>query len=246
MDGILELYDILANSERTVAFTGAGFSVPSGIPDFRSAGGIYDGGDFMGHSPEYMLSHDCLESHPEEFYEFYRRNMICEDARPNAAHMLLAALEADGRLRSVVTQNIDGLHGDAGSKRVWELHGSVRRNYCVNCGARYGLDAVTGTEGVPRCAKCGGMIRPDVVLYGEGLDTFTVEGAEADIAEADTLLVAGTSLTVYPAASLVYMFEGENLVLLNKSATGGDGIATLVLHEDIGKAAEELMRLFGY
>lgn len=172
--------------------------------------------------------------------------MICEDARPNAAHMLLAALEADGRLRSVVTQNIDGLHGDAGSKRVWELHGSVRRNYCVNCGARYGLDAVTGTEGVPRCAQCGGMIRPDVVLYGEGLDAFTVEGAEADIAEADTLLVAGTSLTVYPAASLVYMFEGENLVLLNKSATGGDGIATLVLHEDIGEAAEELMRLFGY
>lgn len=242
MDDIRRFAAILDGAERIVAFTGAGFSVPSGIPDFRSAGGVYDA-DFKGISPEVILSHDFFMRYPERFYEFYRRKMIYPDARPNAAHELFADLEDAGKQVSVVTQNIDGLHTAAGSRRVWELHGSVYRNYCMKCGKRFGLSAVTETEGVPRCDKCGGTIRPEVVLYGEGLDNSVFLGTAEDIARADVMVVAGTSLSVYPAAGLVTEFRGRDLVLVNKSGTDRDGLATLVIRADVAETAEAVARL---
>lgn len=236
MDDIKRLAGIIDGARRLVAFTGAGFSVPSGIPDFRSAGGVYER-DFEGVSPETILSHGFFVRYPEKFYDFYRRKMIYPEARPNAAHNLLADLEDAGKEVSVVTQNIDGLHIAAGSRRVWELHGSVYRNFCSDCGKSFGLSAVTECEGVPRCDRCGGIIRPDVVLYGEGLDGAVFAGAAEDIARADVMIVAGTSLSVYPAAGLVTEFSGRELVLVNKSATDRDGLATLVLRADVAEVA---------
>jgi NAD-dependent deacetylase len=216
---------------RVVFFGGAGVSTESGIPDFRSANGIYS--QKYPYPPEQMCSHTFFMQHTEGFYEFYRSKMIFPAAKPNAAHRKLAQLEAEGIVSAIVTQNIDGLHQAAGSKNVLELHGSVHRNFCMECGAAYGLDTITGCDGIPRC-RCGGIIKPDVVLYEEPLDEPTIRKAIAEISSADMLIVAGTSLVVYPAASFVGYFGGDTLALVNKSATVLDGKADFLSHEAIG------------
>ena len=207
-------------------------STESGIPDFRSVDGLYS--QKYDWPPEEILSRTFFDTRPEEFYRFYRDKMLCLDARPNAAHQKLAQLEAAGRLRSVVTQNIDGLHQKAGSRRVWELHGSIHRNRCMACGREYPVEFVRDSAGVPRCG-CGGVVKPEVVLYEEGLDSRVLEGAVEDIQTADLLLIGGTSLAVYPAAGLVRYFQGEHLVLLNKSPTPYDRHADLVISAPIGE-----------
>ncbi len=219
-------------SRAIVFFGGAGVSTESGIPDFRSVDGLYS--QKYDWPPEEILSRTFFDTRPEEFYRFYRDKMLCLDARPNAAHQKLAQLEAAGRLRSVVTQNIDGLHQKAGSRRVWELHGSVHRNRCMACGREYPVEFVRDSAGVPRCG-CGGVVKPEVVLYEEGLDSRVLEGAVEDIQTADLLLIGGTSLAVYPAAGLVRYFQGEHLVLLNKSPTPYDRHADLVISAPIGE-----------
>jgi NAD-dependent deacetylase len=232
-----ELAALLKRGGNIVFFGGAGVSTESGIPDFRSAQGLYSAQRVFGHSPEELLSHDFFMRHPKTFYQYYKQNLIHADAQPNAAHRALAWLEEMGKLKAVVTQNIDGLHQMAGSKTVYELHGSVQKNYCMDCGAAYGLEDVTGSpETVPLCRACGGVIRPDVVLYGETLDDAVVAGAQAAIARADMLIVGGTSLAVYPAAGLIRFFGGDNLVLINKSPTPYDADAGLVIREPIGEA----------
>ena len=237
--GLKRLKSVMLGAKNAVVFTGAGVSVPSGIPDFRSAGGVYDG-KFAGYPAEYMLSHDCLVTRPELFFDFYKTKMIYPSAKPNAAHLFFAELERRGKLLSVVTQNIDGLHQDAGSERVWELHGSVRRNRCEGCGASYDEKFVLASEGVPKCPKCGGRVRPCVVLYGENLDSDVLDGAVRDISRADVLLIAGTSLAVYPAAALPDCFNGKELVLINKTPTARDGIATLAVYGDVAEIAKYL------
>lgn len=228
----MDLQDIISGSGRIVFFGGAGVSTESGIPDFRSVDGLYNQKyDFP---PETILSHTFFVNRAEEFYRFYREKMLVSGAKPNAAHKKLAELEAVGKLAAVVTQNIDGLHQAAGSKTVYELHGSVLRNYCTRCGKFFGVEAVKDSVGVPRC-ECGGIIKPDVVLYEEGLDEDTVSGAVSAIASADTLIVAGTSLAVYPAAGLVRYFRGEHLVLINRDETPLDGEAELVIHDKVGE-----------
>lgn len=227
-----KLAKVLEKAEKIVFFGGAGVSCESGIPDFRSADGLYS--QQYAYPPEVILSHTFFMREPEEFFRFYRAKMLYPEAKPNAAHRALARLEAQGKLTGVVTQNIDGLHQAAGSKRVWELHGSVHRNRCMRCGRAYGLDAVLESEGVPRCA-CGGIIKPDVVLYEESLDGRVLDGAVAAIRAADTMLVGGTSLNVYPAAGLLRYFRGGELVVINKTPTPADGTATLVLQGEIGK-----------
>ena len=219
-------------SRAIVFFGGAGVSTESGIPDFRSVDGLYS--QKYDWPPEEILSRTFFDTRPEEFYRFYRDKMLCLAARPNAAHQKLAQLEAAGRLRSVVTQNIDGLHQRAGSRRVWELHGSVHRNRCMACGREYPVEFVRDSAGVPRCG-CGGVVKPEVVLYEEGLDSRVLEGAGEDIQTADLLLIGGTSLAVYPAAGLVRYFHGEHLVLLNKSPTPYDRHADLVISAPIGE-----------
>lgn len=226
------LREVLSASERIVFLGGAGVSTESGIPDFRSASGVYAQAERL--EPEYLLSHDCLELEPETFFSFYREHLLFPDARPNAAHLALAELERRGKLTAVVTQNIDGLHQAAGSERVFELHGSVHRNHCVDCEARYDLAFVLGTTGTPRCPVCDGLVRPDVVLFGEGLDGATVEGAVSAIADADCLIVGGTSLNVYPAAGFINYFSGPNLVLINKTPTAYDRYASLIERDSIG------------
>ena len=233
------LKSVMLGAKNAVVFTGAGVSVPSGIPDFRSAGGVYDG-KFAGYPAEYMLSHDCLVTRPELFFDFYKTKMLYPSAKPNAAHLFFAELERRGKLLSVVTQNIDGLHRDAGSERVWELHGSVRRNRCEGCGASYDEKFVLASEGVPKCPKCGGRVRPCVVLYGENLDSDVLDGAVRDISRADVLVIAGTSLAVYPAAALPDCFNGKELVLINKTPTARDGIATLAVYGDVAEIAKHL------
>ncbi len=219
-------------------FGGAGTSTESGIPDFRSQDGLYHLEYDL--PPETIISHSYYKSNPKEFYRFYKQKMLYPNAQPNACHLALAMLEKQGLLSAVVTQNIDGLHQRAGSKRVFELHGSVWRNYCEKCGKFYGLQEVIEKEGVPTC-DCLGIIKPDVVLYEEGLDDETVRGAVAAIAQADTLIVGGTSLVVYPAAGLLRYFGGKNLVVINKSPTFADRQASLVIAEPIGQVFEELM-----
>ena len=219
-------------SRAIVFFGGAGVSTESGIPDFRSVDGLYS--QKYDWPPEEILSRTFFDTRPEEFYRFCRDKMHCLDARPNAAHQKLAQLEAAGRLRSVVTQNIDGLHQKAGSRRVWELHGSVHRNRCMACGREDPGEFVRDSAGVPRCG-CGGVVKPEVVLYEEGLDSRVLEGAVEDIQTADLLLIGGTSLAVYPAAGLVRYFQGEHLVLLNKSPTPYDRHADLVISAPIGE-----------
>lgn len=233
-----DLQQIIDESERIVFFGGAGVSTESGIPDFRSRDGLYN--QKYDYPPEAILSHGFFMSHTEEFYKFYREKMLISNVEPNPAHLKLAELERKGKLLSVVTQNIDGLHQAAGSKTVYELHGSVHRNYCMKCGKFYSFNDIKNTDGVPHCG-CGGIIKPDVVLYEEGLDDATVNGAVRSIMNADTLIIAGTSLNVYPAAGLIRYFRGQNLVLINRDETPVDGEADLVIHANVGKVLGEIV-----
>ena len=230
-----KLPDLIENSNRIVFFGGAGVSTESGIPDFRSPDGLYS--QKYDYPPETILSHDFFYSDTEEFYRFYREKMLCPAARPNAAHRALAKLEEEGKLLAVITQNIDGLHTLAGSKNVCELHGCANRNICRKCGKVHSAEFILSTAGIPRC-ECGGLIKPDVVLYGEALDGDTMDRAISAISRADLLIVAGTSLTVYPAAGFVTLFRGENLVLINKSETPMDHLATLVIRQPVGQVLE--------
>lgn len=232
MNTLEQLQRVIDNSKRIVFFGGAGVSTESGIPDFRSVDGLYN--QKYDYPPEQILSHTFFMHNTEEFYRFYRDKMLCLDKKPNKAHLKLAELEKAGKLTAVVTQNIDGLHQAAGSKKVYELHGSVLRNYCMKCGKFYLAEFIKNSTGIPRC-KCGGIIKPDVVLYEEGLDDSTVTGALAAIQTADTLIIAGTSLTVYPAAGFIQYFKGDNIVLINRDETPFDGKADLVFHEKVGE-----------
>lgn len=229
-----ELAERVRRAKRVVFFGGAGVSTASGIPDFRSEDGLYH--QKFKYPPEEMLSHEFYLTHTEEFFDFYRTRMIALGAKPNQAHYKLAELEREGKLTAVVTQNIDGLHQAAGSKRVFELHGSVHRNVCQRCGHVYSAEWIMGTTGVPHCEECGGRIKPDVVLYGESLDEKTLIGAAEAIQSCDMLIVGGTSLVVYPAAGLVQYFQGDDLVIVNKQPTPQDGAANLVCACDIAKA----------
>ena len=222
----------LEESDNIVFFGGAGVSTESKIPDFRSTDGLYN--QEYQYPPETILSHTFYLRKPEEFYRFYRNKMLFPDAKPNRAHKALAKLEAEGKLKAVVTQNIDGLHQKAGSKEVLELHGSVLRNYCMRCGKFYGIEAVMKSEGVPKC-ECGGTIKPDVVLYEEGLDQHTIQKSVYYISNADILIIGGTSLTVYPAAGLIDYYRGNKLVLINKSVTPMDSRADLMISGPIGE-----------
>jgi NAD-dependent deacetylase len=233
-----ELAAAVRGGGNIVFFGGAGVSTESGIPDFRSESGLYAAQKIYGHSPEELLSHSFFARRPEEFFRYYRENLVHAGARPNAAHIALARLEDAGMLSAVVTQNIDGLHQAAGSGNVLELHGSVHRNYCTRCGARYPLSFVMEARGAPVCGKCGGLVRPDVVLYGEALDGDVLRSAACAVGRADTLIVGGTSLAVYPAAGLLEYFNGGRLVLINKSATPYDGRADVVIRESIGAAMD--------
>lgn len=229
---IEKLKEWIDGSDNIVFFGGAGVSTESGIPDFRSQDGLYN--QEYAYPPETILSHTFFMRNPKEFYRFYRNKMLVLDAKPNAAHRKLAQWEKEGRLKAVITQNIDGLHQKAGSREVLELHGSVLRNYCTKCGKFYGLEAVLESEGVPRCI-CGGVIKPDVVLYEEGLDQHTLQKAVYYISNADVLIIGGTSLTVYPAAGLIDYYWGKKLVLINKSVTPMDSRADLVISGPIGE-----------
>ncbi len=226
----------IENSHRIVVLTGAGASVPSGIPDFRSAHGLY-ATPFGNYPAETVISHDFFLSHPKEFYEFYKSKMIYPSAKPNAMHNLLARLEKEGRIDGIVTQNIDGLHTAAGSKKVYELHGSIERNRCERCNKFFDLGYIISSEGIPHCDECGGIIKPEVVLYGENLDEDVLEGAIRAIQRADMLMVIGTSLVVYPAAGLVGYFTGRVTALVNKSSTYFDSQADILVNEDCEKVA---------
>ena len=240
MESAKLLAEYINKAGRIVFFGGAGVSTESGIPDFRSVDGIYN--MKYDYPPEEILSHEFFFEKTEEFYRFYRDKLYCPNAAPNGAHKALAALEREGRLSAVVTQNIDGLHQAAGSEKVFELHGSVKRNFCVKCGRFYDEDFVMNSEGIPRC-ECGGIVKPDVVLYGECLDSDTIEGALTAIADADLLIVGGTSLTVYPAAGFVSYFKGEDLVLINRDPTPLDSKASLVIRDPVGEVMNEAILL---
>ena len=226
------------NSDNIVFFGGAGVSTESGIPDFRSVDGLYN--QQYDYPPETILSHTFFRRNTEEFYRFYRAKMLALDAKPNAAHKKLAQWEPEGKLKAVVTQNIDGLHQAAGSKMVYELHGSVHRNYCQKCGAFYDARYILESQGIPKCERCGGIIKPDVVLYEEGLDDATMRGAIRAISHADVLIIGGTSLTVYPAAGLIDYYNGNKLVLINKSVTPMDSRADLLVQGPIGEIFSQL------
>lgn len=236
-ESIKTLRELVNASGSIVFFGGAGVSTESGIPDFRSTGGLYH--QEWSYPPEVILSHSFYKSNPEEFFRFYRAKLLAPDAKPNAAHKKLAQWEQEGRLKAVVTQNIDGLHQAAGSQNVLELHGSVHRNFCERCGKFYGLDHILHTEGVPRC-DCGGIIKPDVVLYEEGLNEDTLHAAVRAISEADLMMIGGTSLNVWPAAGLINYYRGNRLVLINKSAVGRDLDAALVITEPIGEVLSQI------
>ena len=234
---IAKLQKIIDESDNIVFFGGAGISTESGIPDFRSQDGLYN--QEWKYPPETIISHSFFVANPQEFYRFYRKKLILKDVKPNIAHLQLAKLEKCGKLKAVITQNIDGLHQMAGSKKVYELHGSTLRNYCSKCGKFYGIDFIAESENspekLPLCTECGGLVKPDVVLYEEGLDQNIINGAVDAIMKADTLIIGGTSLVVYPAAGLIDYFRGKNIVLINKSETASDYKANLVIHDSIGK-----------
>lgn len=236
------LREIIDNSDNIVFFGGAGVSTESNIPDFRSESGLYNAQQKYGRSPEEMLSHSFFVRYTDTFFDYYKNNLIYRDAQPNKAHRALARLEEEGKLKAVITQNIDGLHQKAGSRNVFELHGSVLRNYCMDCGEFYDLDYImdeTNCEGgIPKCKKCGGTVKPDVVLYEEALDDDCMMGAIRAIQQADTLIIGGTSLVVYPAAGLIRYFGGNKLVLINKQATPYDSKADLVINDSIGKVMD--------
>ena len=237
MTNIEKFVDMVKNSDNIVFFGGAGVSTESGIPDFRSTDGLYN--QHYKYPPETILSHSFFMDNTEEFYRFYRDKMLALDAQPNMAHIKLAELEKAGKLKAIVTQNIDGLHQAAGSKTVYELHGSTLRNYCVKCGAFYDVDFIANSTGVPRCPKCGGIIKPDVVLYEEGLDEQVLSGAVSAIRRADTLIIGGTSLVVYPAAGLIRYFRGDHLVVINMQPTNADAEADLCIAKPIGQVLSE-------
>ena len=232
-ESLRRLQEILQKSRRIVFFGGAGVSTASGIPDFRSADGLYAEKD-AGLDPEMILSKSFFYLQPEKFFDFYRKHLLHPDARTNAAHRYLYRLEQEDRLRGIVTQNIDGLHRAAGNIRVYELHGNVHRNTCMECGASYPMETILRSEGIPRC-ECGGVIKPDVVLYGEPLEKYVCIGARREITNADTLIVAGTSLQVEPAASFLEDFRGKHLVIINRDETPADTGAELVLHGDVAE-----------
>ncbi|EGD48625.1 Silent information regulator protein Sir2 [Ruminiclostridium papyrosolvens DSM 2782] len=236
------LTDIIRNADSIVFFGGAGMSTESGIPDFRSENGLYMTAGGTKYSPETMLSHSFFVSHTDEFFKYYTTKMICKEAKPNSGHIALAKLEEAGRLKAVVTQNIDGLHQLAGSKKVFELHGSVHRNYCTKCRSFYDLDYILNAKAIPRCVKCNSVIKPDVVLYEESLDNDVVSGAINSIRTADVLIIGGTSLVVYPAAGLIDYFRGKKLVLVNKSTTPYDSRADLVINDSVGKVLETAVK----
>ena len=234
---IERLREWVNESSRIVFFGGAGVSTESGISDFRSTGGLYQ--QEWNYPPETILSHTFYESNPEEFFRFYRAKMVAPGAKPNAAHLKLAEWEKMGKLTAVITQNIDGLHQAAGSSRVYELHGSVHRNYCERCRTFYGLEHILETTGVPRC-KCGGIVKPDVVLYEEGLDQQTINDSVRALREADLLIIGGTSLNVWPAAGLINYYRGNRVVLMNRSAVGRDLDASLVITDPIGEVLSQI------
>ncbi|HWS30828.1 MAG TPA: NAD-dependent protein deacylase [Clostridia bacterium] len=234
MEELLRLKKYLSESRRIAFLGGAGVSTESGIPDFRSESGHFKAIRDFGEAPETLLSHTFFQKHPERFFSYYKSALLITDAEPNAAHLALARLEKTGKLTAVITQNIDGLHQKAGSKNVLELHGSIYRNTCMRCGKHYGVEKMLDKESVPHCV-CGGIIKPDVVLYEEELNGELLNTAVKHIMEADMLLVGGTSLAVYPAAGLIEFYRGERLTLINKSATPYDGIASLVIHAPIGE-----------
>lgn len=237
MDGLETLRTWVEESSNIVAFTGAGVSTESGVKDFRSKDGLYN--QKFDYPPETIISHSFYLQNPEYFFRFYREKMMPLEVEPNITHYTLAKWEREGRLRAVVTQNIDGLHQKAGSKRVYELHGSILRNYCTRCGKFYPAEFVKNAPGIPRCS-CGGIVKPDVVLYEEGLDQKVVEGALEAICQADLLLVAGTSLTVYPAAGFLRYYAGNRLVLINRDPTPYDDRANLVFHDSLGSVLSKL------
>ncbi len=236
---IQKLSEILRESKNIVFFGGAGVSTESNIPDFRSSTGLFNEKLNITFTPEQLVSHTFYMKYPEEFFQFYKSKLIYPEAKPNSGHLALAKLEGMGKLKAIVTQNIDGLHQAAGSKNVFELHGSVHRNYCVKCHAFYDAKYILEAKGAPTCSKCGGSVKPDVVLYEEGLDDSVIRGAVDAISKADTLIIGGTSLVVYPAAGLINYFKGKNLVLINKSITSADSKADLVIHDSIGKVLSE-------
>lgn len=237
----MTLKEMIEKSDNIVFFGGAGVSTESGIPDFRSETGIYNTIKRYQRSPEEILSHSFFVSHPDIFYDFYKSTMLYLDAKPNAAHLALAKLEAMGKLKALVTQNIDGLHQLAGSRRVYELHGTVHRNYCMRCHQFYDTEYILKSEGVPKCEKCGSIVKPDVVLYEEGLDEMTINASLKAIRQADVLIVGGTSLNVYPAAGFIQYYQGDKLVLINKSETPYDRKADLLIHDSIGKVLGEIV-----
>lgn len=233
-----ELKRLIDNAKYAVFFGGAGVSTDSGIPDFRGTGGLYSSDE----GQEYYLSHSCLFEEPEKFYEFFKQNMMLDGIGPNDAHYALAALEREGKIKAVITQNIDCLHQRAGSKRVIELHGTSERFYCSRCGKIYSPDYVLSCGGVPVCDACGGLVRPDVTLYGEGLDGFSFSEAEQEVQRADLLIVAGTSLTVYPAAGLVADYSGEHLVIINYTPTPYDSMADMVIYGSISEVLGQIVK----
>ena len=233
MTAVEQFVDMVQHSNNIVFFGGAGVSTESGIPDFRSVDGLYN--QKYQYPPEHILSHTFYRENPEEFYRFYRDKMLCLDAKPNMAHIKLAELEKAGKLKAIITQNIDGLHQKADSKNVLELHGSVHRNFCEHCHKFFDAEYILHSTGIPKCDACGGPIKPDVVLYEEGLDNDVIEQALYYISHADMLIIGGTSLVVYPAAGLVRYYNGHKLVLINKSSTDMDSSADLVTKEPIGK-----------
>lgn len=238
-----KLKEMIDKSNNIVFFGGAGVSTESGIPDFRSGNGLYNIVENRKYSPEEMLSHCFFYSNTRDFYNFYREKMIYQKARPNEAHVALAKLEERGKLKAVITQNIDGLHQAAGSKNVFELHGSVLRNYCISCNTFQDLDFIMKSKDIPKCPNCGGVVKPDVVLYGEGLHKDIISGAINAIANADMLIIGGTSLVVYPAASLIRYYEGNKLILINKSSTQYDDKANLVINDSVGKILSKTIKL---
>ncbi len=240
---IEKLAELIRESRNIVFFGGAGVSTESGIPDFRSAKGIYSEQWKRNYSPEEIISHTFYMYHPEEFWEFYKEKLCYPEAEPNECHKALAKLEEMGKLKAVVTQNIDGLHQKAGSKRVYELHGSVLRNYCTGCHRFYSLEQVLESDGVPVCSHCHKPIKPDVVLYEESLDRDVMDNAEKAIRKADMLIIGGTSLVVYPAAGLIHYFRGDHLVLINKTETSADNYAELAIHDSIGKVFQEVISI---
>ena len=239
MSKIKQLQDIINSSDNIVFFGGAGVSTESGIPDFRSESGIFNSLKKYGTTPETLVSHTYYQDHTEEFFNYYKENLIFKDAQPNPAHIALAKLEKPGKLKAVITQNIDGLHQKAGSKEVLELHGSIHRNYCQICGKEYDLNHILDSEGIPKC-ECGGIVKPDVVLYEEPLNNAVLSFAIDYISNADTLIIGGTSLVVYPAAGLINYFNGDDLILINKSKTQYDNIASLVINDAIGEVFSKL------